>query len=342
VIPELDAATIVLIDGQYSPDLSSDTSTISGLEIRVDAAEPGISSSLEDDYRFDLLNTACAGQSVTIDVTEVIQVPLVVLNIQSEDNANAVKHPLLSIHAGKGSQVSIIEHFVSFTDSEYITNAVSRVSLDRDAVVEHYVVQDESVDAYHFHKTRINQGDGSRYRSHALSFGSKISRHDISVSLDGEHSECTLNGLYLGDDTQLLDTRSTIEHAVPNCDSHELYKGILDDKSSAVFTGKIHVHPDAQKTNAFQKNQVLLLSDDAQVNTQPQLEIFADDVKCSHGATIGQLDDDSIFYLRSRGIDRASARAMLTYAYAAEVIEHMPNQAMKDHFEKRLFDRFRG
>jgi Fe-S cluster assembly protein SufD len=202
-----------------------------------------------------------------------------------------------------------------------LSSAVARITLEPHAILEHVKIQRESAEAFHLAHLHVRLARSSTFRSTALTFGGRIARNDIVARLDGEGAECTLNGLYVATAQQLVDTHTTIDHAQPHCPSHELYKGILGGRARAVFNGKIIVRPLAQKTDAKQTNKALLLSDDAQVNTKPQLEIFADDVKCTHGAAIGQLDDDAMFYLRARGIAESEARAMLVHAFAGEVLD---------------------
>jgi len=226
-----------------------------------------------------------------------------------------------------------VESYVTLNDSAYFVNAVSEVSLDEEATVEHDKLQNDGAQAFHISATNVHQKSRSNFVSNTLAMGGAIVRNNLTAVLDGEHSECTLNGLTLGTGTQLIDNHTAIDHAKPNCVSHELYKAILDGKSHGVFNGKIFVRPDAQKTDAKQTNKTLLLSDDAVIDTKPQLEIFADDVKCTHGATVGQLDEDQVFYLRSRGIDRTSARDILTFAFAGDVVNRVHNESLRSQMD---------
>ncbi|MBL8794805.1 MAG: Fe-S cluster assembly protein SufD, partial [Planctomycetia bacterium] len=197
-------------------------------------------------------------------------------------------------------------------------------------------VQRESSDAFHVHTLQVQQARSSNFSSHAFTFGGRLTRNDSNAYLGGEGCACTLNGLYLGHGKQLIDNHTRIDHATPHCASHELYKGILDGQARGVFNGKIHVHPDAQKTDAKQTNQTLLLSEDAIINTKPQLEIYADDVKCTHGATVGQLDALALFYLRSRGLGLAEARALLVYAFANDIIGRVQVEPLRAELEQLL------
>ena len=216
----------------------------------------------------------------------------------------------------------------------YFTNAVTEVICAENAVIDHYKVQRESHDAFHIATMQVQLARSSNFTSHSIGLGGRLVRNDANAVLGGEGGECTLNGVYLANGRQLMDNHTAIDHAMPHCNSHEVYKGIIDGHARGVFNGKIFVRPDAQKTDAKQTNQTLLLSPDAQIHTKPQLEIFADDVRCTHGATIGQLSADALFYLRARGINKADARALLTYAFASDIVSRIkvePIRAQLDH-----------
>jgi len=202
--------------------------------------------------------------------------------------------------------------------------------------VDHYKLQHESLNAYHIGAMHLIGSRNARFQSHSVSFGGSLVRNDVIAVLDGEGIDCTLNGLYLGDGQRLVDNHTVIDHAKPHCGSREVYKGILADHARAVFNGKIIVRPDAQKTDAKQTNKALLLSEDAQINTKPQLEIFANDVKCTHGAAVGQMDDEAIFYLRARGLSHDEARNLLVHAFAGDVLNRMPLEALREHVEAVL------
>jgi Fe-S cluster assembly protein SufD len=198
-------------------------------------------------------------------------------------------------------------------------------------------VQQETFDAFHVGSMHVHTARSSRFASHSFAVGGRLVRNDVVAILDGEGGDCTLNGLYLADRERLVDNHTLIDHAKPHCGSHEVYKGILGGKAKAIFNGKIIVRPDAQKTDAKQTNRALLLSDDATINTKPQLEIFADDVKCTHGAAIGQLDDDAIFYLRTRGLTFAEARDMLIHAFAGQILDRVQVEPLRQALETELF-----
>ena len=206
----------------------------------------------------------------------------------------------------------------------------------QNAVIDHYKLQQESAKAFHIATLAVHQDRGSNFTSHSISLGGALARNDVNAKLDAEGVECTLNGLYIAGGQQLVDNHTAIDHAKPHCSSHEVYKGVLDGKSKGVFNGKIIVRPDAQKTDAKQTNKNLLLSTDAVIDTKPQLQIYADDVKCTHGATVGQLDKDAIFYLRSRGIGQEDARNMLTYAFANDILSRIKIDEVRTHLDAAL------
>jgi Fe-S cluster assembly protein SufD len=217
-----------------------------------------------------------------------------------------------------------------------LTTAVTEVLLGPGAVVDHVKIQRETPVAFHMASTFAHLHRASTLTSQAITFGGRIARNDITATLAGEGAECTLNGLYVADGDTVVDTHTTIDHAMPHCPSHEVYKGILAGRAKAVFNGKIIVRPDAQKTDAKQTNKALLLSGDASINTKPQLEIFADDVKCTHGAAIGQLDPDQLFYLRARGISEQNARNILIHAFASDVLNGIRHDAVRARLEEVL------
>ena len=230
----------------------------------------------------------------------------------------------------------LIERYVASGSGVYFANAVTEVAVGEGAALDHVKIQQDSVDAFHVADTRFVLSTGSRLTTHALALGAGWSRNEVRVRFDGDNAEATVNGLYLASDRQHVDNQTILDHARPHCTSHELYKGILDGHAHGVFNGKIFVRQDAQKTDAKQTNKVLLLSNDATIDTKPQLEIFADDVKCTHGATVGQLDAEQLFYLRTRGLDEATARAMLTFAFANDVVSRIPVESLRAELEQLI------
>jgi Fe-S cluster assembly protein SufD len=315
------AITVVLVNGRVAGNLLS----VGGLPagVVVEFGGGAASSRPAPGGAFVDLNDAFVEEVVTIRVAPkaVVEAPLHVLSVAAPNGEAALVTPRLQVHVGEGAEVSIIETFAGIDGAATLTTAVTRFEIAPAAVVNHAKIQVEPANAFHMGNTTAWLDRASTFTSHALTFGGRIARNDITAVLDGEGAECTLDGLYVTDGDSLVDTHTTIDHAKPHCPSHERYKGILAGRAKAVFNGKIIVRQDAQKTDAKQTNRALLLSDGAQVNTKPQLEIFADDVKCTHGAAIGQLDDDALFYLRARGISESDARNLLIHAFAAEVLE---------------------
>jgi Fe-S cluster assembly protein SufD len=316
------AVTIVVVNGRIAKNLLSVGGLPGGVSVEF-AKGPSPSSRPVPGGALVDLNDAFVEDVVTIRVAPktVVESPLHVLAVAASDGQPALVTPRLLVQVGEGAEVSVIETFTGMAGAATLTSAVTRFELEPAAVVNHVKLQLETGEAFHLGNLAAWLGRASTFTSHALTFGGRIARNDVTAVLDGEGAECTLDGLYVADGDSLVDTHTTIDHAKPHCPSHERYKGILAGRAKAVFNGKIVVRQDAQKTDAKQTNRALLLSDDAQVNTKPQLEIFADDVKCTHGAAIGQLDDDAMFYLRARGISEIDARNLLIHAFAAEVLD---------------------
>jgi Fe-S cluster assembly protein SufD len=331
------AAEIVVVNGRMSQALSSIGSLPAGVTVRNlrdhwDAfnghrSGPDVSGAPQAPAKvmstvFADLNLAFFEDGIVIEVDPktVVAGAIHVLFVSGGGPAPAMVSPRLSVVAGERSEISIIESYVGFGNGVTLANAVTDLRLGPGAVVNHVKIQRELPSAFHLAHMTARLDRAATLVSHAISLGGRIARNDILAVLDGEGAECTLNGLYVADGETLLDTHTTIDHAKAHCPSHELYKGILDGRARAVFNGKIIVRPDAQKTDAKQTNKALLLTDGAQINTKPQLEIFADDVKCTHGAAIGQLDEDALFYLRARGIAEVDARNLLIHAFANDVL----------------------
>jgi Fe-S cluster assembly protein SufD len=243
------------------------------------------------------------------------------------------------IIAEANAEASLVESYAGLGTETYLTNAISEISVGENAALDHYRVQREAPAAFHISATHVREERAAQFRSTSITLGGRLTRNHVHTALVGEGIDSTLNGLYVEDGTQHVDNHTLIEHAQPNCQSHEFYKGILGGKATGVFRGKIHVHQAAQKTDAYQTNQNLLLSDSARIDTKPQLEIYADDVKCSHGATIGQLDQDAIFYLRSRGIGHREAVRVLTRAFAGEVLDRVRVDPLRDALDDLVTQR---
>jgi Fe-S cluster assembly protein SufD len=269
------------------------------------------------------------------EVTELVQL----IYISSAKENGEVILPRNLVIAEANSKLTVVESYISTGNVAYFTNAVTEILAGDNAKVEHVKLQDEAASAFHIATIAGEFSRASNVTVHSFALGAKLSRTNIRTKLAGEGLECILNGLYLTRGEQLADHHMIVEHAQPHCASHEYFNGILDDKSKGVFHGRIYVHPIAQKTDAKQTNKNLLLSDDATADTKPQLEIYADDVKCTHGATIGQLNDESIFYLRSRGIGADTARQMLIHAFAGEIIERIKCEPAREVIDKLVWDR---
>jgi len=277
------------------------------------------------------LNTAFFEDLVSIDVAAraIVEEPIHVVFVSSVEGPTLVS-PRLVITAGEQAQISIVEIYVDASSSgQALANSVTDVAVGASAIVDHVKFQRQGVESFHMATMFTRLERAATFTSHSLLLGGRITRNEALATLDGEGAECTLNGLYVAAGESLVDTHTTIDHAKAHCPSHEVYRGILTGRGKAVFNGKILVRPDAQKTDAKQTNKALLLTDEAQVNTKPQLEIFADDVKCTHGAAIGQLDEDALFYLRARGISPIDARNMLIHAFAGQVLDGLGSEDIR-------------
>ena len=346
-------AQLVFVNGRYSPALSSFGSLPDGVKagslataLSADpaAVEPHLARHAGyHDHPFVALNTAFLqdGAFVSIPKGKVVERPIHLLFVSTHDNRRraTVSHPRNLILAGDDSQAMIIESYVGLNNALYFTNAVTEIVAGENAVVAHYKLQRESEEAFHISTVQASLSHSSNFSSHSIHLGGALVRNDVNAVLDGQGIECTLDGLYMVAGRQHVDNHTRIDHVKPHCSSRELYKGVLGGRSKGVFNGKIYVHKDAQKTDAKQTNKNLLLSEDAVINTKPQLEIYADDVKCTHGTTIGQLDQEAIFYLRSRGIDLEAARGLLTYAFASEMIGRIKVEPVRAQLEHLLLAR---
>ena len=343
------ALTLAIVNGRFAAGLSDLSAMPKGVRIAGlrDGARDG-TDGLEqhlakvfsvDTHPFAALNTAHLDDGVAIFVTSgaAIETPIHIVTVTGGDGKPVTAHPRVLVVAGANSQARIAQTFIGAADSVYFNNAVAEVVVGEGAIVEFYTDQRESLQAYHIANIQAHVAAKGVFASHAFSIGARIQRHDIGIGLKGEGADCTMNGVYLADGERLLDTHTSLDHAMPHCTSHEVYKGILAGKAKAVFNGRIIVRIDAQKTDAKQTNRALLLSDDATINSNPQLEIFADDVKCTHGAAVGQLDEEAMFYLQARGLTRAEARDMLLHAFAGEVLEGLKIPALREQIEKTFF-----
>jgi len=349
ILPEEEKTPqLVFVNGHFRDDLSNIENSGAGIELMnlnkaIDINHPVLTRHFgkyasDDKESFVIMNTAFAQDGALImigDNTELDQ-PVHLLYLTVPEKTAAVSFPRNLVVTGRSSDLTFIETFAALEDGLYFTNAVTEIIIDENARVERFKIQVESEEAYHISAMHVHQQRNSRFIDHNINLGARLSRNNINTIFNGSGSEAVLNGLYVGNHTQHMDNHTSIDHAMPYCESHELYKGILDQKARGVFNGKIFVRPDAQKTNAKQSNNCILLSDETTIDTKPQLEIFADDVRCTHGATVGQLDEDAFFYMRARGIEQSRARKMLIYAFASEVIDRIREDEIRERVA-RLF-----
>lgn len=334
----LSELVVVFENGKWSVEASSLERLPDGVRVRsiMDSAEARLGTLADSDSGFVLSNTAQFSDGVLIEVDAgvVLEEPIHVVHLaDAEGGSFAYRH---LIAAAAGAAVTIIEEYVGSAGVRYLTNVVTEAFVADGAKVDHYKIQRESAAAYHFQTLESELGRDALFSNHAVTVGGRLGRNDIRGRLLGEESEAICNGLYLLQEDQLFDTHLFMDHAVPKCQSHELYKGILSGQARAVFCGRILVQQDAQETDAIQSNGNLLLSRAAKVNTMPQLEIYADDVKCTHGATIGELDEQALFYLQTRGVDSKQAHAMLTFAFANEVLDEVTCSVVKHRIESMV------
>ncbi|MFB3786425.1 MAG: Fe-S cluster assembly protein SufD [bacterium] len=347
----LDAYQIVFVNGHFAPQLS----TLDGLPpgTRVESIAAVLRSdpaSLEpylarqgsyEDFVFAALNTAFMrdGAFVLIPAGAVLDKPIHLLYYSARLEIPAASHPRNVIVAGSASRAVILESYAGPDGAAYFTNGVTEVAAGEGSAISHCQLQREGREAFHVSFSRLDLDRASRYAHHSITLGGGLVRNELNTWLNGEEIHCTLNGLYLVDGQRLVDNHTLLVHAKPRCESHEVYKGILDEQARAVFRGRILVAKDAQKTDSKQTNQALLLSNGAENTTMPQLEIYADDVKCTHGATTGKLDDEALFYLRARGINPEDARELLTYAFASEIVDQIPMDAVRGELDHVLHKR---
>ncbi|MEW6702229.1 MAG: Fe-S cluster assembly protein SufD [Bacteroidota bacterium] len=292
------------------------------------------------DNAFNALNTAYTFDGLVVIVPDgkFLEKPIQVLYLNTSDQDLILSQPRNLIVAGKNSQVNVIANYQGYGRKKYFSNVVTEVFVDENGTANLYKVQNENEESYHIEKVQAYQKKGSLFNHYNVTFGGAIVRNDINSILDDENIETHYYGLYLANGKQHVDNHTFVDHAKPNCMSNELYKGILDDNSRGVFNGKIIVRKDAQKTNAYQQNKTILLSKGAVIDAKPQLEIFADDVKCSHGATVGHLDEESEFYIRSRGVPKELAKSMLIRAFANDVIETIKIEPLKEQINHMIFE----
>lgn len=340
------------INGHFAPTLSSLDALPHGVEVcSLQVAlqkSPELVKKFLDQISpkkrepFAALNGAFLNDGAWIHLAKgtVVENPIQINYYSIANGRPSACHPRTLVVAESGAQATLMESYAGKRDENpYLVNAVTEVFAGQGANLKHYRLQDECEQSFHLGSLSVCQERDSVFDSTQVSIGGKLSRQDVGAQLMAEGAHCTLNGLYMGHYNQHLDHQTKIDHAKPHCTSQELYKGILDDQARGVFNGQILVRPDAQKTFSSLTNQNLLLSKQAHVDTKPLLEIFADDVKCSHGATIGRLDENQIFYMRSRGLDESLSRHLLTYGFASEVLHHIEHRALRAHLEEILLNR---
>ncbi len=350
---------LVFVNGIYSKEFSSVAVSKNGLKIG--NLEPILTSDSKliepyltryasyDRSAFTALNTAFLRDGAFIYLPEgkVVEEPIHLLFISAPQGQSIVTYPRILIIAERNSKATIVESYVTLhppppkmvgdkEEGVYFTNAVTEIVLAEGAVVDHYKIQKESENAFHIGTTQVHQARDSKFSSSSISIGASLARNNLNVILDQEGAECELNGLYLTDGKQHVDNTTLIDHSKPCGKSRQIYKGIIGGKATAVFSGKIFVHKNSKRTDAEQTNKNLLLSEEATVDTKPQLEILNDDVKCTHGAAVGQLDEEAVFYLKTRGIDEEAARRLLSYGFANEVIERIKVEPLRAEMNREL------
>ncbi|MFB3903823.1 MAG: Fe-S cluster assembly protein SufD [Acidobacteriota bacterium] len=347
---EVPGARLVFVNGFFDEGLSRPDGLPDSVEIkRLSQAlldEPDLLGqhigrySDPREHAFTALNAAFLreGAFLSVPAGTVVETPVYIIYVSTGAAQPFAVHPRNLLLVGASSEIKLVEAYLGESDASYFCNPVTELVLGDGSVVDHCTIQAEGAKSYHIGTLRTRQETNSALRLASFDFGGSLVRHNLTVTLDGEGGNALLHGLYLGAEDKHIDNHTRIEHLKPHCDSRELYKGIMTDSSLAVFHGRIVVAKGAQKTDSKQTNNNLLLSNEALVNTKPQLEIYADDVKCTHGATIGRLEEEALFYLRSRGIGRQEAMNILIYAFASEVIGHVRIGPLRTHLDKFLFD----
>jgi Fe-S cluster assembly protein SufD len=344
---------LVFVNGRFAPGLSSLLDLPRG--VRVGSLQQALASQRERvephlgrhadgaQHPFVALNTAFLQDGAYLEVPRgvVVEEPIHLLFISTPNGGPSMSHPRTLVIAGERSQVALVESYAGFGEARYFTNAVTEVVVGDGARVEHTKLQRESLGAYHVATLQFDLGRGAALTSHSISLGGALARNDLNVVLGAEGGDCTLNGLYVVEGRQHVDNHTLIDHARPHGTSRELYKGVLDGQARGVFDGTVVVRKDAQKTDARQENRNLLISEEALVDSKPTLMIHADDVKCSHAATIGQLDDNALFYVRSRGVGEAAARNLLTRAFVSDIIHRVGIEPVRAGLECLLFTQMR-
>jgi Fe-S cluster assembly protein SufD len=348
--PFIKANRLVFVDGNYSEQYSNIIDkhiAISSLQRELKNNNPLIQQYFSKAAGFEnesltALNTSFAldGAFIYVPKNTVVEYPVLLIYVTSGKQENGIAQPRNLFVAETNSQVAVIESYQNPNGSQAFSNKVSEIFVHENAQVDFYKLMMNESNYYHIGTTAIQLESNSRLNAFTINFGGNLVRNNLMVRLNGENAEAHLNGVYVLNGKDHVDNHLEVDHAVPNCNSHQLYKGLMDDQSTGVFNGKILVRKDAQKTNAFQSNKNMLLSEQATMNTKPQLEIFADDVKCSHGATIGQMDKNALFYLKSRGLDDVMAKQIMFQAFVGEVIERVNIEPLKTYLLEKLHEKF--
>lgn len=335
----IDAYTVVLVNGRFVSELSDTDAPVSSINEAQNDHFGAHSKHAEE--TFEALNAAYYEDGVFVHVPAGTKFdkPIHILHISDNSSGEPISQPRNLVVIGKGAEASLIESYSATADNVSFLNGVTEVVLEEQAKLQHYRIQNESAQSSQINSLAVEQQKGSSFMSLTVTLQGGLVRNNIDVILKGEACSSELLNINLADDSQHIDNKTRVEHAAPHCYSNQLYKAILNDKATGVFNGMIYVHPKAQKTNAFQSNRTMLLSDDATINAKPQLEIYADDVKCSHGATTGQLDDEALFYCRARGIPLEQAWNLLLHAFVEEVMEQVADETMRGVFQKMVEER---
>ena len=345
LVSEHDKIRLIFVNGRYAPALSSSGPPERGVSAynlaqafrdNRDLLEQHLARYAGDRQDvFAALNLAFLedGAFVYVRRGRVIEEPIHLMYVSTPTDEPIMTHPRNLIILEEDSQAAVVEHYVSLGADVYLSNVVTEAVAGDNSVLDHYLIERESKESFNISTLRVQQGRSSNVASHTVLIGGALVRNNVHPVLAGEGGECLINGLFMAKGRQHMDNFMLVEHASPHCDSRQFYHGVLDEQAHGVFSGRIIVHKDAQKTDAKQTNRNLLLSQEAQIDSKPQLEIYADDVKCTHGATIGQVDENAIFYLRSRGIPEGAARALLLFGFANESLERMKVASMRTHLE---------
>lgn len=354
-IPGQSGPRLVFVDGHYQaalsqPESGDDGVIVCALDKALQRYQDALKSLLampadnNPDHSFQCLNMALMNTGAYIALADgcELDLPVQLLFVNTTTTQNLLSCPRILIHTGANSRVRVIEHYVALGEPQNLCAALTRIEAGPGSSIEHIKVQQESPRAFHIGRLEVHQARASHLDSHTLCLGARLNRNDIDTRLQAEGASAMLNGLYLGKGRQHVDNHTLIEHASPHTRSEEIFKGVLDGHARAVFNGRVIVQPDAQKIESHQHNRNLLLSQDAEVDSKPELEIYADDVSCSHGATVGQIDAQALFYLRSRGIAEADARAVLTYAFADDIIARIGLRPLREHLETVLNEHLPG